>query len=396
MLHSGGNLGFGPGRQRRAAALPRRPRRRRVGGRRPPRRAARARLPAPACSTRWQRGRRRGWRAPTTATAPRPIVDPYFGGIPGPLTVDEGWEPAGLPARHAAASPAAPASRTSALFDERYFTYCEEADLGVRARHAGWDVGLVRGAMVRNPELHGALPAVVVPPAAQHAAARAGALGLLPRRHPAPAGAAADGARAACAVAARPVLARRGQAAGHGRLPAGALRSARRPTCTGGAHDASSAVPFGRRPGRRRHRRRLGHGPRRGARCSPTRAPRSRARHHRRRCRIDGPAATARLVGARRRRRRRGQAGHRRGGRAPRAGRHPREQRRHRHARRRRRRRRRLRGGVGAHPRREPDRPPAAGAGVPADRSRASSTSPRPRASAPAGTTARTSPPSTA
>lgn len=38
------------------------------------------------------------------------------------------------------------------LFDERYFAYCEEADLGIRAREAGWTVGLVRGALVENPE----------------------------------------------------------------------------------------------------------------------------------------------------------------------------------------------------------------------------------------------------
>jgi GT2 family glycosyltransferase len=37
------------------------------------------------------------------------------------------------------------------LFDERYFAYCEEADLGERARRAGWDVGVVWGAVVRNP-----------------------------------------------------------------------------------------------------------------------------------------------------------------------------------------------------------------------------------------------------
>jgi len=38
------------------------------------------------------------------------------------------------------------------IFDERYFAYCEEADLGLRARAAGWEVGLVRGALVHNPE----------------------------------------------------------------------------------------------------------------------------------------------------------------------------------------------------------------------------------------------------
>jgi GT2 family glycosyltransferase len=36
------------------------------------------------------------------------------------------------------------------LFDERYFAYCEEAELGLRARRAGWQVGVVWGAVVRN------------------------------------------------------------------------------------------------------------------------------------------------------------------------------------------------------------------------------------------------------
>ncbi len=36
------------------------------------------------------------------------------------------------------------------LFDERYFAYCEEAELGLRAQRAGWQVGVVWGAVVRN------------------------------------------------------------------------------------------------------------------------------------------------------------------------------------------------------------------------------------------------------
>lgn len=88
-----------------------------------------------------------------------PVVDPYFGGIPGPATVEEGWEPAGYP--HGTLLVARRAClQDIGLFDERYFSYCEEADLGVRARRSGWEVGLVRGALVANPNLHGALPAV--------------------------------------------------------------------------------------------------------------------------------------------------------------------------------------------------------------------------------------------
>ncbi len=39
------------------------------------------------------------------------------------------------------------------LYDERFFTYCEEADLGLRATAAGWEVGLARGARVINPRV---------------------------------------------------------------------------------------------------------------------------------------------------------------------------------------------------------------------------------------------------
>jgi N-acetylglucosaminyl-diphospho-decaprenol L-rhamnosyltransferase len=88
-----------------------------------------------------------------------PVVDAYFGGIPAPATVTEGWEPAGYP--HGTLLVARRSCLADVgLFDERYFSYCEEADLGVRAHRAGWDIGLVRGAMVENPSVHSALGAV--------------------------------------------------------------------------------------------------------------------------------------------------------------------------------------------------------------------------------------------
>ncbi|MEO7555951.1 MAG: glycosyltransferase family 2 protein [Acidimicrobiales bacterium] len=88
-----------------------------------------------------------------------PVVDPYFGGILVPATVAEGWEDAGHP--HGTLLVARRACLTEiGLFDERYFAYGEEADLGLRATDAGWEVGLVRGAMVENPNLHGAVGAV--------------------------------------------------------------------------------------------------------------------------------------------------------------------------------------------------------------------------------------------
>jgi GT2 family glycosyltransferase len=36
------------------------------------------------------------------------------------------------------------------LFDERYFAYCEEADLALRARARGWRCGMVWDAVVQN------------------------------------------------------------------------------------------------------------------------------------------------------------------------------------------------------------------------------------------------------
>jgi N-acetylglucosaminyl-diphospho-decaprenol L-rhamnosyltransferase len=82
-----------------------------------------------------------------------PVYDAYFGGmsVPAPIGA-EGWQPVDYPhgtlliARRACLS-------EIGLFDERYFAYCEEADLGLRASAAGWEVGLVHGAMVENPTM---------------------------------------------------------------------------------------------------------------------------------------------------------------------------------------------------------------------------------------------------
>ncbi len=84
----------------------------------------------------------------------RPVVDPYFGGITLPARVEEGWEDAGYP--HGTLLLARRACLAAVgTFDERYFAYCEEADLGERARRAGWEVGIVHGATVANPHLGG-------------------------------------------------------------------------------------------------------------------------------------------------------------------------------------------------------------------------------------------------
>jgi len=158
VLASGGNLGFGPGANvglRRFLADP--------SDGEWVALAPHDALPAPDCLRRLldaaQARPRAGLACADYGDGATPIVDPYFGGIPGPLTVEEGWEPAGYP--HGTLLVARRACLAEiGVFDERYFSYCEEADLGLRARDAGWEVGLVRGAMVRNPDLHGGLPAV--------------------------------------------------------------------------------------------------------------------------------------------------------------------------------------------------------------------------------------------
>lgn len=78
-----------------------------------------------------------------------PVVDRYFGAIPERARVRHGWEPAGYP--HGTLMVARrECLEDVGLFDERYFAYCEEADLALRARARGWQVGVVRGAEVRN------------------------------------------------------------------------------------------------------------------------------------------------------------------------------------------------------------------------------------------------------
>jgi N-acetylglucosaminyl-diphospho-decaprenol L-rhamnosyltransferase len=78
-----------------------------------------------------------------------PVVDRYFGAIPAPATVTEGWEAAGYP--HGTLMLARRRCLEDVgLFDERYFAYCEEAELAIRAKASGWQVGVVRGAEIRN------------------------------------------------------------------------------------------------------------------------------------------------------------------------------------------------------------------------------------------------------
>jgi GT2 family glycosyltransferase len=88
-----------------------------------------------------------------------PVVDPYFGGILAPATVAEGWESAGHP-HGTLMMVRRQVLEEVGLFDERYFAYCEEADLALRAAAAGWETGLIRGAIVVNPDLGTRVPVI--------------------------------------------------------------------------------------------------------------------------------------------------------------------------------------------------------------------------------------------
>ena len=89
----------------------------------------------------------------------KPVVDRYFGSILVAAERSSGWEDAGHP--HGTLMIAGRQCLTEVgLFDERYFAYCEEADLGERARRAGWEVGVVWDALVENPHMSGGSAAV--------------------------------------------------------------------------------------------------------------------------------------------------------------------------------------------------------------------------------------------
>ena len=80
----------------------------------------------------------------------RAAVDPYFGGLVFPLDVPGPW----VATTHPHGTMLALRRECVAdvgMFDERYFAYVEEADLALRAVAAGWEVGMVLGAVVDNP-----------------------------------------------------------------------------------------------------------------------------------------------------------------------------------------------------------------------------------------------------
>ena len=88
-----------------------------------------------------------------------PVIDPYLGTIDAEPTVDEGFETSGYP--HGTLMLVRRACiEDVGLFDERYFAYCEESELALRAKAMGWGCGLIRGAVVRNPGMSASIERV--------------------------------------------------------------------------------------------------------------------------------------------------------------------------------------------------------------------------------------------
>jgi N-acetylglucosaminyl-diphospho-decaprenol L-rhamnosyltransferase len=89
----------------------------------------------------------------------RPIIQPWLGTIDAEPTVDEGFDEADYP--HGTLMMCRRACLEEVgLFDERYFAYCEEAELALRASAAGWHSGVVRGAAVHNPGMSASIERV--------------------------------------------------------------------------------------------------------------------------------------------------------------------------------------------------------------------------------------------
>jgi len=89
----------------------------------------------------------------------RPIIDPYLGTIDAAPTVESGFDEADYP--HGTLMMCRRACLDEVgIFDERYFAYCEESELAIRATRAGWGCGVIRGAMVRNPGMSASIERV--------------------------------------------------------------------------------------------------------------------------------------------------------------------------------------------------------------------------------------------
>ena len=88
-----------------------------------------------------------------------PVIDPYLGTIEAEPTVEAGFDAADYP--HGTLMMCRRGCLDEVgIFDERYFAYCEESELAIRAARAGWTCGVIRGAMVRNPGMSASIERV--------------------------------------------------------------------------------------------------------------------------------------------------------------------------------------------------------------------------------------------
>lgn len=89
----------------------------------------------------------------------RPIINPFLGSIGETPDTEDGFDSSDYP--HGTLLMARrECLEQIGLFDERYFAYCEEADLGLRATRAGWRCGVIRGALVSNPGMSSSIELV--------------------------------------------------------------------------------------------------------------------------------------------------------------------------------------------------------------------------------------------
>ncbi len=84
----------------------------------------------------------------------RPTWDRFMGALPGAALSYGGFEPADYP-HGTLLMINRQCANDVGLFSPEFFAYCEEADLGWRARAHGWQVGLARGVDVDNPGTSG-------------------------------------------------------------------------------------------------------------------------------------------------------------------------------------------------------------------------------------------------
>jgi GT2 family glycosyltransferase len=81
-----------------------------------------------------------------------PAIDKVIGGFYRPAARGEGWEDVEYP-HGTLLLVRRQTLEDVGMFDERYFAYCEEVDLALRVRQAGWEIGMVWGAVVTNSHL---------------------------------------------------------------------------------------------------------------------------------------------------------------------------------------------------------------------------------------------------